>query len=69
MTNEYIGKHAKLENVSRPCSGACFHGETWYRCPKCHEAFEYFDAIFERGFTHIKGSIYQHKCNQLINMS
>ena len=45
---EYIGKHAKLENVLTPMSGACFHGECWYRCPKCKETFEFFDAQFER---------------------
>jgi len=65
-----IGKHEKLENVKRPRSGECFHGECWYRCPKCNGAFEYWDAIYERkGITHIKNKIYLHECGQLIDMS
>lgn len=68
--NEYIGKHEKLENVKRPLSGACFHGECWYKCPKCGNAFEFFDTHFERGFTHIRKKIYQHnECGQLIDMT
>ena len=69
---EYIGKHQKLENVLRPWSGACFHGECWYRCPKCNATFEYWDTQFERGFKHIRGKIYQHtldNCGQLLNMT
>lgn len=68
--NKYIGKHERLENVRRPISGAYFHGECWYKCPKCNEAFEFYDAIYEYGFILIKNKIYQHnKCGQLINMA
>ena len=66
---EYIGKHAKLENVRTPIGGACFHGECWLRCPKCDKAFEVYDTKFERGFTHIRGNIYRHDaCGQLLDM-
>ena len=69
---EYIGKHQRLENVKRPMSGACFHGECWYRCPKCNAAFEYWDTHFERNFRCIRKNIYQHTkddCGQLIDMT
>ena len=69
MTNEYIGKHAKLEHVSRPWRGYCSQGEVLYVCPCCHERFEYVDTIFELEFAHVRKDIYQHKCGQLIDMS
>lgn len=58
--------------VDRPIPGPSFHGESWFKCPKCKNGFEYFDTEFERGFVHIKGKIYKHTqndCNQLIDMS
>lgn len=66
---EYIGKHAKLENVQKPGRGPCFHGEDWNICPKCDKAFEYWDTVYERRFKHIRGKIYQHECGQLIDMT
>lgn len=61
-----------MKLVDTPIPGPSFHGESWYRCPKCKIGFEYFDTKFERGFVHIKGKIYKHTqndCNQLIDMS
>ena len=65
----HFGKHERLENILRPISGVCFHGEIWFKCPKCCEAFEFFDAQFERNFIHVRNQIYQHKCGQLIDMT
>lgn len=68
---EYIGKHAKLYDVRRPSFGACFHGETWYMCPRCGRSFEYYDTVFERDFRKIKEYIYQdtkNGCGQVLNM-
>ena len=65
-----ISQTEKTENdIKKPIFGASFHGETWYRCPKCDKAFEFFDTKYERGFKHIEGKIYQHKCGQMLNMS
>lgn len=38
------------ENTKHAIYGDSFHGETWYRCPHCNKAFEYWDTVFERGF-------------------
>ncbi len=34
--------------IKEAIGAACFHGETWYRCPYCDTSFEYFDAVFGR---------------------
>lgn len=26
---------------------ACFHGESWYKCPHCGMAFEFYQAVYE----------------------
>ena len=36
------------EYLKRANYGACFHGETWFRCPHCDKAFEFYDTVFER---------------------
>ena len=58
------------EDVKSPISGPCFHGECWYKCPWCGEAFEYYDIVFERGLIKTENpKIYQHKeCGKFINM-
>ena len=66
---EYIGKHVAKEKILSPTFEACFHGECWYRCPKCNHAFEAYDPEFERGFIHINDKIYRHECGQLLKMS
>ena len=55
-------------NIKSLLDGACFHGECWYRCPDCNEAFEFYDTEFERGFTAIdkKNRVYKHKCGCML---
>ena len=61
---------ADNENIMRPVFGASFHGECWFRCPKCEAAFEYWDAVFERrGFKHVRDKLYKHECGQVIDMT
>lgn len=71
-TNNTEDIEIDMKLVDTPIPGPYFHGESWFRCPKCKIGFEYFDTKFERGFVHIKGKIYKHTqndCNQLIDMS
>lgn len=59
------------KDVKKPIFGGCFHGECWYKCPWCGEAFEYYDTVFEREFNKtLNPKIYQHKkCGKFINMN
>lgn len=57
------------ENIMRPMSGPSFHGEDWYRCPKCQKAFEYWDTVHGRGFKHVRDKLYQHICGQVLDMT
>lgn len=63
----------ELETIKKPIHEASFHGEDWYRCPKCNKSFEFYETKFESDkFKHISGNIYQHiedNCNQLIDMT
>lgn len=62
-------RNSPRENIMRPISGPCFHGESWYRCPKCQKAFEYYDTVHERGFKHVRDRLYQHICGQVLDMT
>lgn len=33
--------------IKKAVGMACFHGESWYRCPHCGTAFEYWNAFYE----------------------
>lgn len=58
-----------IDVPTKPIFGDAFHGEIWYKCPRCGVAFEYYDAVYERGFTHVKEGKYRHNCcGQLIDM-
>ena len=35
------------EYVPEARHGGYFHGEDWYRCPHCGEAFEFYEAQYE----------------------
>ena len=50
MDKDYYIEEAK--------GGACFHGETWLRCPYCDYAFEYFQAAYGSAFHRTKENIY-----------
>lgn len=52
----------------KPYPGASFHDEDWYTCPRCGKPFEFYDAVYMRGFSHIDGDLYKHECGQVINM-
>ena len=71
MSENYVGKHLKMsKDIKRPMSVASFHGESWYKCPKCKKNFKFYDTQFERGFTHIRDKIYLHdECMQMIDMT
>ena len=58
-----------MENrPKRPIFGDSFHGETWYKCPQCGEAYEFYDTVFERGFEKTdETGIVKHKCGCLID--
>ena len=44
---------------------ACFHGETWYKCPWCGKNFEHFDAVYERkGITKTGNGVYICDCGR-----
>ena len=61
MTNE--------REIKKPYFQTSFHGETWYKCPYCGKSFEYFDAVFGRGFKKTdKKGILEHNCGNLIDM-
>ena len=51
---EYLNRRNLIdkdrENIKHAINGDSFHGETWYKCPHCYKAFEYYDTVFERGF-------------------
>ena len=59
-------------DIKKPLPGASFHGECWFRCPKCKKAFEFWDTRYAGSFKHIEGNIYEHLengCGQLIDMT
>ena len=60
------------ESIKRPINGPFFHGESWYRCPKCLEDFEYYEAVFGSAFRQVDSKIYRHiknHCGQLIDLT
>lgn len=57
-----------MEEVKRPIPAASFHGENWYRCPKCNKVFESLETRFSKEFEHENGYIYRHECGQLLDM-
>ena len=66
-----LDRKRQLNDIERPIFEAAFHGETWYRCPRCNKTFEFYDTKFERGFKHVAWDIYEHvdsKCGQKLNM-
>ena len=57
------------EKTKPAINGECFHGESWYTCPWCNQAFEFWDTQFEEGFIKIENGIYRHKnCGKLITV-
>ena len=32
------------EKTKPAINGECFHGESWYTCPWCNQAFEFWDT-------------------------
>jgi DNA-directed RNA polymerase subunit RPC12/RpoP len=49
MSNSnFVSYYYEGELVPKANLEAMFHGESWYRCPHCERAFEYYDAHFER---------------------
>ena len=57
-----------MEDVRKPILGPSFHGESWYRCPKCDKAFEFWETRHSKDFKHIDGYLYRHECGQILDM-
>lgn len=57
-----------MEETKRPIPCASFHGENWYRCPKCNKTFEFWETQYSKEFEHVNGYLYRHECGQLLDM-
>jgi len=46
-----------------------FPGYTWCICPWCGQVFEFYYAIFERGFKKVSDNVFRHdNCGKLVKL-
>lgn len=60
------------ESVKEAIGQASFHGETWFKCPHCGRAFEFFEAVYEDDGIKVQdmdNRIFRCSCGKLFHIA